>query len=120
MATIQPEKHSHLWDRDKDLSEGRIIARMFLSKGEARPYNKLGLVKGQTTYWWVQKIPGQPDSAAGRSVYITISGDTLVKKEFTLRYEGYRAGTAKQALARWLWQPKDETTQGSCGSGTCR
>lgn len=117
LAKIQPEKSSY----EGDLSEGRIIARLFLSKGKAEKngYEKLGLTPGDTTYWWVQRIAGLKDSSDGRSVYFTVSRGKLVEKGFPLKYKDYPGG-AKQALARWLWIPKDETTQGTCGSGTCR
>jgi hypothetical protein len=120
LAKIEPEKHSHLLT-EEDLKDGRIIARLFLKKGETRRYEKLGLLPGGMTYWWVQKIPGRPDSDAGRSIYITVGADKLeTTKERPLHFEPYQRGQIKQALARWLWQPKDETTQGSCGGGSCR
>jgi hypothetical protein len=119
LAKIEPEKHSHLLS-EEDLKDGRIIARLFLRKGETARYGKLKLIPGRMTYWWVQKIPGRPDSAAGRSFYITGGAQRLeTTKERTLHFEPYR-GQVKQALARWLWEPRDETTQGSCGGGTCR
>ena len=118
LATIQPEKSSHL-GREEDLSKGQIIAQLFLNKGEKIGYDKLGLAPGDTTYWWVQKLPGRSE---GKSAYLTISGGKLVTKDkFTLRYESYRgAGAPKQALARWLWVENDEKTQGTCPSGTCK
>ena len=118
LATIQPERDAHLYS-EEDLKEGRVIARMFLSKGEKNGYKKLGLVPGQITYWWVQKVPGRKDGSDGRSVYFTATRAGLVKKEFPLKYESY-GGAAKQALARWLWDSKDEKTQGTCSSGTCK
>jgi hypothetical protein len=116
LARIEPEKRSY----EGDLSKGRIIARLLLDPGEKAGYSKLGLAPGDTTYWWVQKIPGRPDSKAGPSVYFTISGDTLVKKEFTLQFQAYRDAAPTQALARWLWVEDDEKTEGGCPSGTCK
>jgi hypothetical protein len=112
LATIQPEKRSY----EGDLTDGRIIARMFLNPGEKDDYSKLGLTPRDTTYWWVQKDSGR---STGRSIYIRISGDTLVTAEDTLRFQPYRLAP-RQALARWLWAENDEKTQGTCGSGTCQ
>lgn len=113
LAKIQPEKSSY----EGDLSNGRIIARLFLSRGEKNGYEKLGLAPGDTTYWWVQKLPGRND---GKSVYLTVSGETLVKKPFPLQFVPYRGSAPLQALARWLWVENDEKTQGTCPSGTCK
>jgi hypothetical protein len=118
LATIRPEKNSHL-GREEDLSKGRIIAQLFLNEGEQIGYDKLGLSPGDTTYWWVQKVPGRSE---GKSAYLTITGGKLVVKDtFTFRYESYRGATAPgRALARWLWDANDEKTQGTCPGGTCK
>jgi hypothetical protein len=117
LATIQPEKHSHLYSYD-ELNEGRIIAKLFLDPKEIRDYRKLGLVPGGVTYWWVQKTSENPDSA-GRSVYITLVGEKLRPPvENTLKYTEHENGF-QQAVARWVWDPLDEKTQGTCGQGCC-
>jgi hypothetical protein len=113
LATIQPETSSY----EGDLNTGRIIARMFLNRGERERYDKLGLAPGDTTYWWVQKSPSRNE---GKSYYLTVSGDSLVKKSFTLEFQPYVGLAPRQALARWLWVEDDETTQGGCPSGTCK
>ncbi|HEV7365971.1 MAG TPA: hypothetical protein VGN76_09025 [Gemmatimonadales bacterium] len=115
-ATIQPEKSSHLY-READLSRGRIIAKLFLNKDSKDRYDKLGMSPGDTTYWWVQKEMGD---TLGQSYYLTVTAGRLVPKKFTLHFESYRGAPFKQALARWLWDPNDEKTQGTCSSGTCK
>jgi hypothetical protein len=117
LAKIEPEKHSHLYHEYKELREGRIIAKLFL-RPHQKGYSKLGLVPGDTTYWWVQKT-SEDTANAGRSVYVTLSGNKVLKKEYTLRYTEHPEGSFKQAVARWIWDPKDETPQGTCGQGCC-
>jgi hypothetical protein len=51
-------------------------------------------------------------------VYLTVTGDRVRPKEFPLKYTEHYDGF-KQAVARWVWDPTDETTQGSCGQGCC-
>jgi hypothetical protein len=117
LATIQPEKHSHLYSY-AELKEGRIIAKLFLDPKETKGYEKLGLVPGGVTYWWVQKTSEKQDNA-GRSVYLTLSGEKVGPTiENTLKYEEHENGF-QQAVARWVWDPVDETTQGTCGQGCC-
>jgi hypothetical protein len=117
LATIQPEKHSHLYS-DPELKEGRIIAKLFLGPKETKGYKKLGLVPGGVTYWWVQKSSDKYDNA-GRSVYLTLVGERVAPPvEDTLKYVRHPNGF-KQAVARWVWDPLDEKTQGTCGQGCC-
>ena len=112
-AKIEPEEHAHLWNA-KQMQEGRIIARISLLPGETEPYRKFGLVSDAKTYWWVKH-----DGHAGRSVYVTIttireSADTV---EGTLEVYPYAGrSTISQAIARWIWNPRDEKTAGPCGS----
>lgn len=118
LATIQPEKHSHLYS-DAQLKEGRIIARLQLDSAETKDYKKLGLVPHGVTYWWVLKT--SDDSVnAGRSVFLTLAGERVQPpKEYPLKYKEHYGGF-KQAVARWVWDPTDETAQGTCGQGCCR
>jgi hypothetical protein len=113
LAKIQPEESAY----EGDLRTGRIIARMFLSRGEKDRYDKLGLAPGDTTYWWVQKDEGRNE---GKSYYLTVSGDSLVRKSFIMHFTPYLGVAPRQALARWLWMEDDEKTQGGCPSGTCK
>jgi hypothetical protein len=120
LAVIEPEINSFRYSSD-DLAHGRIIAKLSV-KGQTEGYDKLALAPGHDTYWWVLKDPRKPDSAAGRSVYITHmkgSTDRLPNKEYVLQYVKH-VGRFKQGLARWVWDPKDEKTQGSCSQGCCR
>jgi hypothetical protein len=117
LATIQPEKHSHLYS-DAELKEGRIIAKLFLDPRETRDYPKLGLEPGGITYWWVQKT-SENYSKAGKSVYVTLIDQRVRPVEHTLQYTEHAEGSFKQALARWIWDPTDEKSQGTCGQGCC-
>ena len=142
-AIIQPEVDS--WRVGySDLRRGRIIARMFIPEGEEQDYDSLGLARGTTTYWWVQVtasraefesadsgyslIPPdrgvQPTGHAkkqvfGKSVFVSDRGGQIFKKERPLYYRRH-PDEFKQALARWVWDPDDETSQGSCSKGCCR
>jgi hypothetical protein len=117
LATIQPEKHSHLYS-DAELKEGRIIAKLTLDPKETKGYKKLGLVPGGVTYWWVQKTSENYDKA-GKSVYVTLQAEELrAPIANTLQYTEHKNGF-QQAVARWVWDPKDEKTQGTCGQGCC-
>ena len=120
LAVIQPEINSHLHGQN-ELKAGRIIAKLRIPASEKDSYEKLAMVPGHTTYWWVQRDPRRPDSSAGRSVYITeVKGQQpLPMKEYPLVYVRHE-GKFKQALARWVWDPTDEKTQGSCSQGCCR
>jgi hypothetical protein len=140
IATIQPESTSHL-QKFAALREGRIIAKLFLAPGQTQRYDSLALVPGETTYWWVQVTEntekdlyqkslkeeghgkyGSKDSV-GVSIFISTArgehGDTLLMKRYPLHYVKHE-NKFKQALARWVWDPDDETGQGSCGQGCCR
>jgi hypothetical protein len=119
LARIEPVIGAHQYS-DTDLSEGRLIARMFLGPKETESYGKFGLRPGQVTYWWVQKR-----GAIGRSVFVTTTGnDRLTAVSRRLEFYPYSKESrerARRALTRWIWTLEDEVTQGSCGSaGSCR
>jgi hypothetical protein len=131
IAKIQPETTSYR-HKFPALREGRIIARLFLSPGQTERYDSLALVPGDTTYWWVQFTKYEKDLDANRdtkkdsvgvSIFISTArgehGDTLLMKRYPLHYVKHE-DKFKQALARWVWDPDDETGQGSCGQGCCR
>jgi hypothetical protein len=141
IATIQPESTSHL-QKLAGLREGRIFAKLFLGPHHKVVYESLALVPGDTTYWWVQ-VTEKTDSglyarslrrgedhdryskgdSVGVSIFISTArgehGDTLLMKQYPLHYVRHEK-KFKQALARWVWDPDDETTQGSCSQGCCR
>ena len=116
LAKIEPVIGAHQF-LPTELNQGRIIARLFLRSGETEPYPKLGLVPTDTTYWWVQR---QSDTTAV-SRYVRISGDSVVVDSLqTITIELHPPGYYQQALARFIWNDADETTQGPCGAGCCR
>ena len=144
-AMIQPEVDS--WQVGySELQKGRIIARLFIPEGQTQDYDSLGLVRGATTYWWVRvtvseqefyaagsgdslypgKVAGKWEHATnpskvvvGKSVFVSDRGGQIFTKERDLYYRRHE-GQFKQALARWVWDPDDETAQGSCSKGCCR
>jgi hypothetical protein len=139
LATIEPEMLSHKLNFSQ-LREGRIIARLLLAEGQDEGYDKLALVRGNTTYWWVQvterseadlnKKHVQSEQNAdktrkyyyGKSFFVSSAagpGGSLLRKEYQLEYKKH-PGRFKQALARWVWDPDDEKSQGTCGQGCCR
>jgi hypothetical protein len=115
LAKIEPATVAHQYS-DDDLKQGRIIARLFVRRGD-KGYPKLALTPGDTTYWWVQRDTGQ----LGRSLFISQATvrDSLLTREDTLHVEEYPRGTFMRALARWFWLEDDETAKGTCGSATC-
>jgi hypothetical protein len=119
LAQIQPEKHSHLWPDTLVQREGRIIAKLFVKKGE-KEYRKLNLLPGHNTYWWVQIDSG---GKGGRSFFVSdsvVAGNLVTIKRDSLVVERYRGGPLSHALARWLWLAEDETGKGSCTqTSTC-
>jgi hypothetical protein len=139
LAQIEPEMLSHKLSFSQ-LREGRIIAKLFLDKDQGEDYDKLALVRGDTTYWWVQvtersegdldrkhqQSEKDPDKTRkyyyGKSFFVSTAAGpdgSLRRKEYQLEYKKH-PGKFKQALARWVWDPDDEKAQGSCGQGCCR
>jgi hypothetical protein len=139
-AVIQPEMRSHDL-KFRHLKEGRIIATLFLKPGEKVPYDSLAMVPDSASYWWVQltdttekdfddkyskseregQVHGKKYSY-GRSVFVSAApgkDGKLLNREYRLQYVKH-PDKFKQALARWVWDPDDEKTQGSCGQGCCR
>jgi hypothetical protein len=119
LAKIEPERSSHRLTYT-DLKHGRIIAKLSVASGEREGYQKLALAQNEVTYWWVQLTNRNDSTKAGRSFYVrkNQSDSDLVKKEYVLRYREHPE-EFKQALARFIWDPKDEKTQGSCSQGCC-
>lgn len=120
LAKIEPETHSHLRSYS-ELKRGRIIARLSLAQGETEDYDKLALARDRITYWWVQLTNTTDTLNAGKSYYVRKgeNGATkLVQQDYVLRYTPH-PDRFKQALARFIWDPTDDKTQGSCSQGCC-
>jgi hypothetical protein len=89
---------------------------LFLREHETETYPKLGLVPGDTTYWWVKRIA----ATKALSQYLRFSEDGVAATPVdTIDIELHPPGTFKQSLARFIWDDADEKTQGSCGTAGC-
>jgi hypothetical protein len=117
LAKIEPVKGAQDYS-DDEMRQGRIIARLFIRKGDQERYLKLALVPGYMTYWWVQR------DAAGRNRSLFISeaaeGTRALTAERPLEVEPYPRGTFTRAIAGWWWLEDDETAKGTCGSASCK
>lgn len=104
---------------DEALRQGRIIARISIPGKEKEGYGKYHLQAGDTTYWWVQV---DARGTGGKSLYLTKSQVGKVEPEPhpLERYVYKKVERLGRAIARWVWSLQDETTQGTCGSGTCK
>jgi hypothetical protein len=111
LAKIEPVMGSQTYT-DSALGEGRIIARMFLRDGETESYTKFGLAPGDTTYWWVHTGKDSSYFVRDSSGNLAAVGRPL---ERTPHPEAFQ-----QALARWIWDPNDERSNGTCGSSCCK
>jgi hypothetical protein len=114
LAKIEPVKGAELYS-DSALSEGRIIARMYLRAGETESYPKLGLVPNDTTYWWVSTSPDT-------SVFVhrdSTSADVSATRRGLVR-NMHAPGTFQQGFASWVWSETDEKSNGACGSSCCK
>jgi hypothetical protein len=114
LAKVEPVKGAELYN-DSSLTEGRIIARIYLREGETESYAKFQLAPGDTTYWWV-KI--KPDT----SVFVRrVTGMVaLAAKRKGLKRTPHPRGSFQQGFIRWVWDPKDETLNGGCGPSCCK
>jgi hypothetical protein len=114
LAKIEPVKGSETYS-DSALAEGRIIARMYLRPGETESYPKMGIVPGDTTYWWVS-------TSAESSAFVhrdSTQADLAVTPR-GLERNMHPPGTFQQAFASWVWDENDERANGSCGSSCCK
>jgi hypothetical protein len=114
LAKVESVKGSEMYS-DSALSEGRIIARMYLRAGETESYPKFGLVPGDTTYWWV-------NTAQDTSYFVHRHGTNpdLATTSRGLEVNPHPSGTYQQAFASWIWDETDERLNGTCGSGCCK
>jgi hypothetical protein len=117
LAKIEPVVGAQDYGED-ELQRGRIIARLFVRRGE-KGYPKLAIVSGYTTYWWVQT---NATGRAGRSLFISeaMVGNQLMTVRRQLEVYPYPEGTFRRAIAGWYWLEQDETAKGTCGSATCK
>lgn len=115
LVRIEPESGAYLLTR-KDLSQGRIIARMINRSDE--PYPKLGLAPRSVTYWWAQLPLGQD---SGRSVFISTNaeGKIVSRAVLPLVYEDHPGRRYAARASRWIWSDTDELGWTPCG-GCCK
>jgi hypothetical protein len=134
LARIEPLIGAQRYS-EKDLREGRIIAKLSMPESEKEGYPKYGLTPGQATYWWVQT---DESGTAGKSIFLTAMKDgrvgqvprplTRVRYDDS-RYKGdsgykgkdpeYEGRKWQRAVARWIWSLLDETAKGPCGAAKC-
>ena len=116
LAKIEPAQGAHQYTPGQ-LRQGRIIARLSVRSGE-KGYEKLALVAGYPTYWWVQRDAAE----GGRSLFISEAtvGTRLVTQARALQVEEYPEGAFTRAIAGWVWLDQDETAKGTCGSASCK
>jgi hypothetical protein len=128
-ASIEPVIGAQRYS-ESDLRQGRIIARIRVPAGEKEGYPKYGLVPGQDTYWWVKT---DASDTTGTSVFVTRgqNGELQQLPPRPLHRQRYDAAYYKRyggdggeewwrAIARWIWDPEDETATAKCGSGSCK
>ncbi len=118
LAKIEPVKGAELYS-DSALSEGRIIARMYLRAGETEPYPKMGLVPGDTTYWWVSTSPPTSIFMHRDRAKADLRTDLAVTKR-GLDRNPHSRGAFQQSFASWIWDETDEKANGGCGSACCK
>lgn len=119
LARIEPFEGAYEYSKE-EMQRGRIIARLFVRKGE-KGYQKLALVPGYMTYWWVQ-IDGTGRRAKSIFISEAMAGkDRLLRTvPRQIRVYPYEEGTFKRSIAGWYWLDDDETAKGTCGSATCK
>jgi hypothetical protein len=110
---------------EKDLREGRFIARLSIPSSEKEGYRKYGLQPGAFTYWWVKT---DSTGTGGQSVFITMTKDRRISsvprplvRELYYEDKAYsKRARVGRASVRWLWTLDDETAKGQCGTATCK
>ncbi len=109
-AQIQPLRGTHALTRAQ-LAAGRVIAR--LVNRDSVDYPKFGLRARSIVYWWVDST-----SRGWRSVFISnLPGARPFVSDLIIRqHSGYYWG---QAIAKWLWNPRDEGSWSSCERSGC-
>jgi hypothetical protein len=110
-AEIHPERGAHQITH-AERGAGRVIAR--LVNNDTIDYPKFALRARSTVYWWV-------DSTAGgwRSVFFSsVPGVAPLVSDLEVdrHQKDYRW---YQAMAKWLWDPRDEMAWSTCEMGGC-
>jgi hypothetical protein len=116
LARVDPVIGSELYS-DSAMAEGRIIARIYLRQGETESYPKFALVPVDTTYWWVRA--SGPDSVSVFFHRDSTQSD-LADTTRGLHMNAHPRGSFQQAFAQWVWDPTDETLNGSCAGHCCK
>jgi hypothetical protein len=126
IAKIEPVIGAQRYSLDA-LREGRFIARIVVDRSETKGYEKYNLEPGATTYWWVKTDPA---GTGGSSYFLTRTMDgrfrradprTLIREPYVAaRGADYDKARDQRAMMRWIWDLKDETAKGQCGSASCK
>ncbi|MGH2668178.1 MAG: hypothetical protein ACRENJ_04050 [Candidatus Eiseniibacteriota bacterium] len=112
LAKIEPERGSYAIPRDS-LWRGWVIARIV--NEERGTYPKFGQRGQRITYWWVDSLAGRD----WRSVFVSEDTTAAPFVSDLDPPDDHPRGTWKQALARWIWDPRDEAAWGTCGDSWC-
>lgn len=77
-------------------------------------YGKFNLHGRDTVYWAIGTRRGQPVSI----FYSTAAGARPFYSDLEFEYHP-RTQVYRQAVARWIWEDRDEAAWGTCDGGTC-
>jgi hypothetical protein len=120
LAKIEPLVGAHKLS-ERELREGRIIARISIPSTEREGYEKFGLQPGQTTYWWVRT---DASGTGGKSIFVTQTRDGKIEgkpvERPLRRYKYHEGEELRRAMAQWIWTLEDETAKGTCGTASCK
>jgi hypothetical protein len=116
LAKVEPTRGAELYSK-RAMSEGRIIARIYLRPDETESYDKFNVAPKDTTYWWVESSRGR-----SQSQFIRRSGQRgeVSLKERGLTMTEHPLGSMLQPFSRWVWDPTDETLNSGCSGHCCK
>ena len=120
LAVIQP-RYRITDSGSTTLDSGEVIARIINRSDTGYIYRvddkdtsyKFNLHARDTVYWWV----GKRGKSLVSVFFSTRPGARPLVSDLTPHY--HPRGYWKQALARWIWDERDEQGWGTCDGGVC-
>jgi len=109
-ALIQPHKAA-VYITERERASGVTIARIINLDDSA--YGKFNLQAHDTVYWVVSMRRGEPVSI----FYSSVRGVAPVVSDLDI--ERHPNHPYRQALARWIWNDRDEEAWATCDGGAC-